>query len=651
MMENKEEGRREFLRFLLTTGVVLIGAGSMPSLLGSCKKSETEGSKITYDFLQQFEKAEIVSPDKDYVRKISFAITQDSRAVLHEHPDSEIVFKAVPVHNGAQLLFGIGINEQAWQKKGDGVLFQIVLTDENRKRHLIYSRYIDPKNNPAHRMWFDEVIDLHPFGDQIVSFTFRTASGAQGNKDYDWAGWSNPKISTVGGKKSGSTHHTNVILITLDTTRADHLSCYGYSRKTSPHLDELADRSLVFLNGISPSSWTIPAHASLFTGLLPSQHGAISREDKGISSGYPLPPYDFVIARLLRKYGFNTAGFVSGPFLKSAFGFSQGFNTYGDEWVGFDRRANDLNKEMERWLKDNYLSPFFLFINYFDPHAPYNPPQYYDSPFKDRYERNIDFISFQPDSIAKGEIEPLRGDDLARAIDLYDTEILFTDHYLGELFRQLEDYGLLEDSLIIITADHGESFGENGVWGHGGIFIESQVRVPLIIHCPSRIKSPKKIVRQVQTTSLYSTVLSFLNIPVPSRAIYDVITTNLFAVAERELLIAPAYTFAERNNNTGYFGMLRSNRWKYIMHESKDSPQHAPTWEMLFDLAADPKELQNLAGQGLEIQSLMRTEFTVLQDKLAHLKKHLSTMRGVPSAPSPIDSELQQSLKALGYAR
>ena len=397
--------RREFLKYLLTSGIVLTSAGGISSLLSGCEKGKEVSIESIYDFLDHLNEAEIISPHREYVKKFSFTIKKEAREVLFEHPDSTVTFRDVSIHKDARLSFGIGINEPAWDKEGDGVLFEIILTDDKSQKHPLYSRYIDPKNNPDDRKWFDEVVDLKAFEGKNVSFTFKTSSGPKNNNASDWSGWSEPGINFIVRKRIKKSHHTHIILITLDTTRADHLSGYGYHRKTSPCLDKIAQKGIKFLNAISPSPWTLPAHASLFTSLFPSQHGAISRLDTEVLSGYPLKQSDYVLARILKKQGFRTAGFVGGPFLKSEFGFSQGFDTYDDQWEGYDRRAGKINEKVFRWLGKNFSAPFFLFINYFDPHAPYDPPKKFDSPFKGPYSGDIDFTTFGPHQIKLGKIK------------------------------------------------------------------------------------------------------------------------------------------------------------------------------------------------------------------------------------------------------
>lgn len=640
--------RRSFIKLLFAAGAVLTGSGGVSALLSGCERTREISLDAAYDFLEHLGEAAVMTTDERFVQKTQFSILGDVRPTLFEHPDSTVVFKDILIGADPRLVFAIGVAQDAWKSESDGVLFEIIITDE-KEGHCVYSRFIDPGHNPQDRRWFEEVVELKPFEGKTISCTFKTTAGPQRNNLFDWAGWSEPHLAYVARKTIRKTSHKNIILITLDTTRADHLSCYGYSRNTSPNLDKLAQRGLLFLNAISPSPWTIPAHASLFTGLFPSQHGAITKQENDVLSGYPLPQSDVVLARLLKSRGWNTAGFVGGPFLTAEFGFSQGFDTYDDQWEGFDRKADMINQRVFSWLEKNYGSPFFLFINYFDPHAPYNPPQSFVSPFKADYRGDIDFTMFGPHDIKLKKMKPLMGEDVQRAIDLYDTEILFTDRHLGKLLEALDKFGVLDNALLIITADHGEGFGENDCWGHGNLPVESQVHVPLVVFCPRQRKSSGVIRPQIQTSSVFSTILRFLDISPPHYAHtvpwYDI---DVFAADGRGERSLPPYTFAERYYPKGYLAMLRSNTLKYLINR-ETGEQGGALKEWLFDLGKDPRELHSLLGLDKARDARMRSQFAGFRDGLDHVKIAVNESSG--GDRREMNKEMRDKLKALGYVR
>ncbi|WP_137284580.1 sulfatase [Halorussus salinisoli] len=283
----------------------------------------------------------------------------------------------------------------------------------------------------------------------------------------------------------------NVVLLTADALRADHLSCYGYERETSPVLDELAEESLRFTNAYSASSHTREAVPALLTGEYP---------DVAVDSGYHLATD--TIASTLSKEGFATAGFHSNPFVSRAYGFGQGFDHFDDDLHlgqhkvialaqrALDKirnrhyaRADEINERSLDWLDSlDVEESFFLWNHYMDTHGPYEPPGEYATLYADHglsgrdaqslYQRAID----DPESITDDERQLL--------VDLYDAEIRYNDKYLGEFIDALRERGLLEESLVVVTADHGDAFGEHGYYEHPRYLHDEITHVPLFVRPP-----------------------------------------------------------------------------------------------------------------------------------------------------------------------
>ncbi|MFO0981351.1 MAG: sulfatase [Planctomycetota bacterium] len=272
-----------------------------------------------------------------------------------------------------------------------------------------------------------------------------------------------------------------IVLITLDTTRADHLGVYGHAGGVSPSTDALAAESEVFEHAISPSSWTLPAHASLFTGKLPTAHGAeyakngplllaaaLPDEDLGEYRARGLDRGEVTLAERLRQAGYATHAVVAGPWLKRVFGLDAGFATYDDQGINHvnGRPANEVTDAAIAWLRQQASQPFFLFLNYYDAHAPYLPPP----AAKERF--------FDPLPAAAKQ------DSMQAANALYDAEIWFADQHVGRLFAFLKETGRWDDTLIVVTADHGDLLGEHGRFGHGRSVTQAEIHVPLIIKQP-----------------------------------------------------------------------------------------------------------------------------------------------------------------------
>jgi len=302
----------------------------------------------------------------------------------------------------------------------------------------------------------------------------------------------------------------NIILLSADALRADHLSCYGYHRETSPVLDELAEESIRFTNAYSASSHTREAVPALLTGEYP---------DVAINDSYRLATE--TIAPQLSEAGFATGGFHSNPFVSRAYGFHQGFDMFDDDLHfgqhklvalaqrALDKlrnrhyaRAEEINERSLSWIDSRDSDePFFLWNHYMDTHGPYEPPGEYATLYADKkvsgrdaqslYQRAID----HPESITEEERQLL--------IDLYDAEIRYNDEHIGEFLKELRNRDLVEDSLLVITADHGDAFGEHGYYEHPRYLHDEITHVPLFVRAPE--KTDRIVETPVSTLDIVST--------------------------------------------------------------------------------------------------------------------------------------------------
>jgi len=303
----------------------------------------------------------------------------------------------------------------------------------------------------------------------------------------------------------------NVILLSADALRADHISCYGYERKTTPVLDELAEESIRFTNAYSASSHTREAVPALLTGEYP---------DVAVDSGYHLATE--TVASTLSDAGFATAGFHSNPFVSRAYGFDKGFDHFDDDLHlgqhklitlaqrAFDKlrnrhyaRAEEINQRSLNWV-DSLVEnkPFFLWNHYMDTHGPYDPPDEYATLYakeglsgrdtQSLYQRAID----EPESITEEERDLL--------IDLYDAEIRYNDERIGEFLSELRERELLEESLLVVTADHGDAFGEHGYYEHPRYLHDEITHVPLFVRPPGGVT--KVVGSPVSTLDIVPTV-------------------------------------------------------------------------------------------------------------------------------------------------
>lgn len=379
----------------------------------------------------------------------------------------------------------------------------------------------------------------------------------------------------------------NVILITINSLRADHVSSYGYDRETTPHFDDFAKDGILFENTFATSSWQMPAVGSILTSLYPSQHGATHIEKK-MKDCITLPG-------ILKEHGYYAVGFCCNPRLTELEGFAQGFDFYDDYSVNLmleslnfgkedatlninQQRTNDLTNDAAiRWIDKNSHSPFFLSVHYYDNHWDYLPPKPYDTLYSSDYSGRIDgrLISKEPlYSNKPGE------EDVEQIIALYDGQVRQTDEDLGELLASLKKMGKYEDSIIIVMADHGEQFYEHGNTSHHGLYDE-------LIHVPLAISMPDSNARSIQSLvsniDIMPTVLDCLGIAVPEQCMGK----SLMPLIHRKTESIHDCLFVEYTGGAipDVFG-VRSQEYKYL--HPKESEAFG------FDLKNDPGEQKPL---------------------------------------------------------
>ncbi len=420
----------------------------------------------------------------------------------------------------------------------------------------------------------------------------------------------------------------NLLLITIDTLRADRCSSYGYRLPTTPQMDALARAGLRFESAYAPMPVTGPTHATVLTSLRPLSHGVIS-------NGRRLTERVTTLAEILSQHEYHAAAIVSAYPLKRRFGFGQGFAAFDEEfsvssasiprpqWEGepldepYDRRADETTRRAILWLEqaEQDPNPFFLWVHYFDPHSPYDPPEPYRS-------------QFLPEAPDPGETEERNAN--------YDGEIAFTDHELGRLVDAVDLRGLGESTLVVLTADHGEGLAQHGEMEHGRLVYEEAVRVPLIFRWPGKVPADAVWPGPVELVDIVPTILDLLGISregqrTQGRSLAPIMRGRAVVDAEREIFVQSEYN-AGGANRSG----VRRGRWKYIVrHEGRGEASAE-----LFDLERDPLELASVAEEHPDIVS-----------HLAGVLREWRRSQPPPSdAPSLSEKDLE-ALKALGYVK
>jgi arylsulfatase A-like enzyme len=344
----------------------------------------------------------------------------------------------------------------------------------------------------------------------------------------------------------------NLLLISIDTLRADHLKCYGYNLDTSPHLDQLAKEGVLFEHATATASWTVPSHMSMFTSLYASAHGVQSWTGQ-LREGIP------TLAQRLSESGFVTKAFVTKLVLSHEQGFNRGFQSYDDFSAGGAEHPGDISNIIKRpgtdlgpkitklgteWLKEHSQEKFFLFLHYYDCHSPYMPPGSLANKFKAEYAERGSKITSPP-----GTSPGIQWGEQYRAaqMPLYDGEIAFTDEYVGKILQALDDLRLSDKTLVIVLSDHGEAFFEHGQRMHGSSLYEEQIHVPLMMRLPGVIPAGERIGGNASQVDIMPTALGLLGVkassqiqmqgidlspvilggqPVPERLIYSELATS-----------------------------------------------------------------------------------------------------------------------------
>jgi arylsulfatase A-like enzyme len=427
----------------------------------------------------------------------------------------------------------------------------------------------------------------------------------------------------------------SILLITLDTTRADRLSCYGYDKPTTPNLDRLAEDAVRFTNAYAVSSWTLPTHASIFTGKFPASHGAKYDPEGPINlvqgikgnpgwkaySARPLAENEVTLARILREQGYATAGIVAGPWLKRVFSLDKGFDSWDDsnfvdlgQGVGElnGRPAQDVTRAAIEFVDAHADEPFFLFLNYYDPHQPRLPPQPHLGRF---WSRPIDNSAECQNA-------------------LYDAEVQYMDAHIGVLLDHLRERGLYEDLWIVVVSDHGELMGEDGLWGHGDSLSEQEIEIPLLIKEPGAGRRRGVDDGYVQQVDLMPTILERLGLTPPP---------NMQGLP---IGSGAAHPIVAETNPLPFMSESRTDwrqkgEWRALLHGDEKFLWSGEGHHALYDLARDPLELENRAA--LEPETARRMQ-GALEMYFASLPPPGAT--GEVTQPS---EEILEQLEGLGY--
>jgi len=469
-------------------------------------------------------------------------------------------------------------------------------------------------------------------------------------------------------------HHDrpNVCLITIDTLRADHLGCYGYERIDTRHIDGIAREGVFFTSAFCQIPVTRPSHTSMLTGKYPGIQGIMDN-----STGV-LDTSQLTLAEILSAQGYRTAAFVSALPLHGAFGLGQGFEVYDDRFSSLpadllqkfrkqsrfrlpallgrairlktsqQRNACETTEPALKWLSRHYSEPFFLWVHYYDPHVTYDPPPPFDT-------------MYPPADDRRPEPEVLRPADADYWIARYDGEITFTDRQVGRLLDALESWHVLDNTFLVLTSDHGESFEHGYYYQHTGKLYDTLIHIPLMIRFPPLIPGGEQVDALVESIDFLPTILEILELgppedisgvsmlPLLSGDGGEVARNMIFAGTDVEVeetrdkkngrVSFPALRMRRPvwlgdETKQGGLRTIRTAQWKLILDQRKGTVE-------LYDLEKDPGENRNLAGEN-------EAEARALLERLKRWLLFLD-QSGTPVTTIDLDEEMKQGLEALGY--
>jgi arylsulfatase A-like enzyme len=628
--EGWQEIRHEF-RTQAGTRMLRIAAS-----LGNWGKAS---GKLCVDQLRLVEVASPGREDPSTLVQQSLVDGELRRALRAGPPSTYRVALTVPERG--RLRFAIGIEGIGIPEGADVVRFDVELSSRE-VAHRLYTHHLTRSDG-----WIEVDIALEAYAGRDVELFFKTSRSRRGlhphSPNGDLAVWAHPKIWVPRGAEDRETA-PDVILITVDTLRADHLGCYGHERNTSPSIDALAADGVLFENAFTTIPRTTPALASLMTGDYPRTHGLMTLVDA-------LPSEKRTLAEVLSEQGYATAAFVT-PNVPRQSALWQGFDVFDDRVESYDRRARaeQMAASALRWVDRHQGDRLFLWLHLWDPHFRYDPPAPHDEAFEprlgqrptlyrrlDRKERKLGEVYFEND---------LTDEEVAHLVAQYDGEIRYADGVIGQFLDRLRDLSLYAPALVVFTADHGESLGEHGYhFEHGAYLYDASLRIPLILKMPFGQRAGSRITDPAMIFDVAPTVLSILSLQerlgspghdlsLDSGQDQPRRETNFHESGRRFFKQNPR---RHLEGPAGNWKSVRAGDWKLIRIPTPDGDIHE-----LYDLGEDPGETRDL----------FREDDPVARDLVEKLDAWLAGFGEVSDgdgAPDAIDPATAERLRALGY--
>lgn len=616
------DGFREY-DFTLPADKVKVGENYLLLVFGGTQPLAGEDVAASVDWMRiapvdAFSDEDYLAPAHDTRVSAVRLEGETKRAYIARRPLETRLYVDVP--EGGKLAFSLG-----FEGEGSAPALVRVQTDAHPAETVF--------EGEAKGAFSDHLIDLSKFGGHIARIDFIAPGSGAGR-----VAFAEPRLMVESPEIIRATKTPkNVVVLLIDTLRADRLKPYTpSSRVKTPMLDEIAEKGTVFEWGLSVENWTKPSVASLLTGLFPQTHGARRMESV-------LGQKAYLLSEHLKANGFATGSFIANGYVSDRFGFDQGW----DHYTNFIRErkntdAEHVFREAADWIEAKKGERFFAYVHTIDPHVPYDPPdeflKMYDARNYDGQVRNRLTPRLLEDAKRSNPTVVFNESDKIRLNALYDGEITYHDHHFAKFIERLKAMGVYEDTLIVISSDHGEEFDDHGSWGHGHSVYNELLHVPLIYHFPGQIPEGLRVKDFVSTGSIAATVSDLMGAPpmpdveIPSVAAYFIGTKPA----------RPAIAFSEFMDDRR---VATAAGVKLIVRGNLTSS--------LFDLRKDPGEKQQLSVSDLPIAGRylrqMLSLYSGATDRARWLEGGEGSGQSIDSENQELDDTTRAQLEALGY--
>ncbi len=547
------------------------------------------------------------------------AVGGTSRQALAVSRPTRVSFHAVVPANG-KLGFGVGFDGQG---SAQG---QVRVIPEG-------GQPIDAWKGAVTGSYQDHVVDLAAHANNVVRIDFEATGSGAGR-----VAFAEPKILIPVQRPMERTREAkNVVVLLIDTLRADKMKPWNpRSRVQTPTIDRLAGEGTVFELAHSPENWTKPSVASVLTGLYPITHGA--RQSESVLGQGAL-----MISEHMKSNGFTTGSFLANGYVSDRFGFAQGWDHYTNYIrEGKNTDASNVFTEAGNWIEQNKDRRFFAYIQTIDPHVPYDPPDEYLRMYDAREYTGPVAARMTPDLLEKAKRNPpavtFTDRDVERLEALHDGEISQHDHELGKFIERLSRLGIWDDTLLVITSDHGEEFRDHGSWGHGHSVYEELLHVPLLFRMPGVIPEGRRVKQAVGTLSIPATVTDLAKVP----AMPNLEGPSLVPYIDGNIAPRPPVAFSDFMDDRR---VITAGRYKMIVRGNLTVS--------MFDIEADPRERTQLDMSARPIAArycrILLGQFLRATNRAQWLEAVQGRGAQVDSAASELDDTTREQLRQIGY--